>query len=327
MFLNILILVVGFVFLIKGADVLIEGSAGLGKRYRIPDFIIGVLLVAFGTSLPEFIVSLIGGFTQNTDLVIGNIVGSNIANIALILGLAGILRPVRITSESVIKRDIPFVVLGACVLFILGFDHFFQNHGIEWNRVTLGDGLLLLVFFTFFLIYVFGNLKTTQALETAMEQKEQEQAKEPFSKLITKVILGLLAVILGGKLVVDNAVFLAEALGVSQTIIGLTIVAVGTSLPEIVTTVLAVYKKKEDIALGNVIGSNTINVFFILGITSAITPLEIPSAILIDIGIMILVSMLLYIIARFQKEITKISGTLLLACYVSYIFFAMWREV
>lgn len=310
----------GLAILIKGADIFVDGSAGLAKRLKISDFFIGITLVALGTSLPELIVSLFAGFSNSGQLVIGNIIGSNIANIALILGICGFIKTVKIQPDTLIKREIPFIILSGIVLFVLGFDQIFQNHNVTFNRLTMGDGIILLAFFVIFLFYVFGNFKSSQ-------KREKTFSKESVLQLSIKIIGGLLAVIGGGKLVVDNAINLAGFLGVSQGIIGLTIVAIGTSLPEAVTTIVAVRKQKEEIAIGNIIGSNTLNVFFILGIVATFAPLELSPAMMIDMGVMIAMSILLFLIGYFRKEIGRFSGVALLTSYAAYLLFISLREL
>lgn len=317
----------GLGVLIKGADIFVAGSARLAKRLKISDFFIGITLVALGTSLPELIVSLFAGFSNSGQLVIGNIIGSNVANIALILGICGMIKTVRIQPDTLIKRDIPFIILSGIILFVLGFDQIFQNHNVTFNRLTMGDGIILLAFFVIFIFYIFGNLKSSQVMEAEMEKKEKTYAKESVLQLSIKIIGGLLAVIGGGKLVVDNAIDLAGFLGVSQGIIGLTIVAIGTSLPEAVTTIVAVRKQKEEIAIGNIIGSNTMNVFFILGIVATFAPLELSPVMMIDMAVMIAISLLLFLIGYFRKEIGRFSGAALLTSYVAYILFISLREL
>ena len=322
----IFFLLLGLGVLVKGADIFVDGSAGIARRLRVSDFFIGITLVAMGTSLPEFIVSLFAGFSNSSQLAVGNIIGSNIANIALILGLCGLIKAVRIQPDTIIKRDIPFIILSGFVLFVLGFDQFFQNNHVTFNRLNLGDGLILLAFFTIFLFYVVGNLKSGQALAAEMEKKEKFYGREGTFQLWAKIVLGLLAVIGGGKLVVDNATALAGLLGVSQGAIGLTIVAIGTSLPEAVISIVAIMKKKQEIAVGNIIGSNTLNIFFILGFVSTLTPLDLSIDMMTDIAILIAISLFLFFAAHFRKELGKYAGLTLLASYSCYILFVALRE-
>lgn len=327
MFWSIIFLLVGFAVLIKGASALIDSSAGLAKIYKIPTFVIGLTLVAFGTSLPELTISIFGSVSGNSGLVVGNIVGSNIANVALILGLTAFIRPLRFENPKMVRYEIPYIILAGLVLFFLGFDQIFQNHGVSFNRLTLGDGLILLLFFVIFSFYVFGNLKSGQILESQVEKKEKISARDPVWKLYLKTFIGLIGVIGGGKLVVDNGVLLAHGLGVSEMLIGLTIIAVGTSLPEIVTSLVSMLKRQEDIAIGTIIGSNVINIFLILGISSVIRPIELTSAELFDVFFMIAVSILLFLFAYFRKQLSKLSGSVFLILYAVYIAFAVYRDL
>jgi cation:H+ antiporter len=326
-FWSILLIVLGFVLLIKGAEFFIDGSAGLARRLKISNFVIGLTLVALGTSFPELTVSVIAGISGGEQLAIGNIVGSNIVNIALILGLCGLLRQVEVKSDTLVKYDLPFVILASVVLLILGFDRYFQNNHVNFDRLTLGDGFILLIFLVIFLYYIYGNLKSVQAMEQNVEQIEKEQSKESVLKLVLYIAGGLLALVGGGKIAVDNAIILAGLLGASQTIIGLTIVAIGTSLPEAVTTIMAVIKKKEEIAIGNIIGSNVLNIFLILGIVSVISPLELPSFLVIDMLILLALSILLFVYIFFRRKLDKYLGFFLLSSYIAYFVFIYMREV
>lgn len=325
LFWTIFFFLLGLAVLIKGADIFVDGSAGLARKFRIPEFIIGVTLVALGTSLPEFIVSLIAGFSNSGELVIGNIIGSNIANVALILGICGIMKTIHIHPDTLMKRGIPFIILSGIILFILGFDQIFQNHGVTFNRLTMGDGLILLSFFIIFIFYIFADLKRSRSLKTAVKEKGF-YAKENISKLAFMFIGGLLGVMGGGKLIVDNAIILASLLGISQGVIGLTIIAIGTSLPEAVTTIVAIRKNKQEIAIGNIIGSNTLNIFFILGVVATVTPLEISPIMMTDILIMIIISVFLFLVGYFIKALGKYSGMAFIASYSAYILFVVIRE-
>ncbi len=328
MFWTFFFFILGLAVLLKGSEFLIDGSAGLAKRFRISPFIVGITIVALGTSLPELFVSILAALKQESGLVIGNIVGSNIANIALIPGISAMIRPLRFDNPKIVRYEIPYVILAGLVLFLLGFDEVFQNHGLPViNSLTLGDGLIMLLFFTIFIFYIFGNLKIGKALESQAERKEKITGKEPLSKLIFLLIGGLLAAVGGGKLVVDNAVSIAQFLGVSETTIGLTIVAMGTSLPDISASVIAVAKKREDIGIGNLIGSNVINVFLVLGLTTFITQLTLGTFELFDVFFMIGLSILLFLFAYFRKQLTKISGVTFLILYVVYIIFVLYRDV
>lgn len=311
----------------KGADFFVDGSAGLAKRLKVSNFIIGLTLVALGTSFPELIVSVIASVSGGSHLAIGNIIGSNIVNISLILGICGLIKQINIRSENLAKYDLPFVVLSGIVLFVLNFDSFFQNNGVAFNRLTLGDGIILLIFLVIFFYYIYSNLKSVKALEFEVEEKEKEQGKESLIKLISFILGGLLALIGGGKIVVDNAITLGGLFGVSQTVIGLTVVAIGTSLPEAITTIVAVMKKKEEMAIGNIIGSNILNILLILGVTSVISPLELPPLLVVDIGVMLGISILLYLFILIRKKLDRFSGFTLLLAYITYFIFIYLREI
>lgn len=327
LFWTILLIILGFILLVKGADIFVDGSAGLAKRLKVSTFIIGLTLVALGTSFPELTVSLIASVSGGGQLAIGNIIGSNIVNIALILGICGLIKQINIKSETLAKYDLPFVILSGIVLFVLSFDSFFQNHGVAFNRLTLGDGIILIIFLIIFFYYIYSNLKSVKSLEIEVEEKEKEQGKESLIKLVSYVLGGLLALIGGGKIVVDNAITLAELFGASQTVIGLTVVAIGTSLPEAITTIVAVMKKKEEMAIGNIIGSNILNILLILGVTSVISPLDLPPLLVVDIGVMLGVSILLYLFILVRKKLDCFSGVIFVLTYIVYFIFIYLREI
>lgn len=327
MFWLIIFLLIGIAALITGASALINGSAGLAKRYKISTFVIGLTLVAFGTSLPELAISIFGSISNSSGLVVGNIVGSNIANIALILGLSSLIRPLRFDNPKMVRYEIPYIILAGMVLFFLGYDQIFQNHGVIFNRLTLGDGLILLLFFLIFSFYVFGNLKSGQILESQIQKEEKISARDPIWKLYLKIFLGMIGVIGGGKLIVDNGVLLAHSLGVSEMLIGFSVIAIGTSLPEIVTSLVSMFKKQEEIAIGTIIGSNVINVFFILGTASVLHPIEFTIPELFDVFSMMIISVLLFIFAYFRKQLSKFSGSVFLILYAVYMVFVFYRDI
>lgn len=326
-FWTILFIILGFLLLVKGADIFIDGSAGLARRLKVSNLVIGLTLVALGTSFPELTVSIIAGVSGGGQLAIGNVIGSNIVNITLILGICGLITKIDIKSDSLIKYDIPFVILAGAGFLILSFDRFFQNHHVEFNRLSLGDGIILLIFLTIFLYYIFGNLKSVQALEADVEVRKKEQSKESLIKLVSLIVGGIIALVGGGKIAVDNAITLAGLLGASQTIIGLTIVAIGTSLPEAITTIMAVIKKKEEMAIGNIVGSNILNILLILGVVSVISPLDLPPLLVIDIGIMLAISVILFLFMFFRRKLDKFSGIVLVSSYIAYFIFIYFREV
>lgn len=281
-----LLLILGFVLLIKGADWLVDGASAVAKRFKIPDIVIGLTIVAFGTSAPELIVNLFASFQGNTEIAIGNIVGSNIANIFLILGVAGIIYPLTVKSNTVWK-EIPLSLLAALVLGFMANDALLD--GREYSVLSRIDGLILLSFFVIFLYY------TALVAKNNREKSEQAVEEMSFGKSTLFIILGLIGLAAGGKLVVDSAVAIATWLGISQAVIGLTVVAIGTSLPELMTSAIAAFKRKADIAIGNVVGSNIFNIFWILGISAFIRPLPFNPTANIDVIMVVLASFMLFI--------------------------------
>ncbi len=324
-FWTILFLFFGFYLLIKSADILVDGAAGMAKRFKIPRLIIGLTLVAFATSAPEMTVSLIAAIQGSVDMSIGNVIGSNIANIALVLGSAALIRNISV-SRSTLTKGIPLSILAMAVLIFIGYDTIFQNHNVAFNRLTLGDGLILLCFFIVFLYYIYGDFKSTQIREEEIEKKERRHYKDSLWFLSLMIFGGLAGIMVGGKLVVDQAVVIAAALGVSEALVGLTVVALGTSLPELVTAVVAAYKKENDIAVGSIVGSNVFNVFLVLGVTSSFVTLNFEPRLIVDAIYTLFVTLLFYVFLVKEKQLTRLSGTVLLFLYVIYIVSLTFRE-
>jgi cation:H+ antiporter len=309
--------VVGFVILIKGADLLVDGSVSIAGRWGISNIVIGLTVVAFGTSLPELLVNLVASFEGSTDIAIGNILGSNIANILLILGVASIIYPLGVKKNTTFK-EIPFSLLAALVLAVLANDILID--GFRISILTRSDGITLLCFFAIFLYYVFTISKTNE------EYDEVKIISWPRS--IIYMLLGLVGLAFGGKWIVDGAVTIAKEFDVSESLIGLTIIAIGTSLPELATSAVAAYKKNTDIAIGNVVGSNIFNVFWILGLSSVIKPLPFNEESNIDIFMVILSSLLLFVFLSFGKRkhlLHKSHGILFLLMYVVYTVYLIYR--
>lgn len=305
---QVLLLIIGFGILIKGADWLVDGASALARKHKISELAIGLTIVAFGTSMPELVVNTFAAYQSHSDIAFGNIIGSNIFNLFAILGIAGLITPL-IVQSSTVWKEIPLSFIAALLLFSLSNGFFSKDHIL--SRI---DGLILIVFFLFFLYYVFWQLKT--------EQTHVDVNKKKFSdiKIVTFIILGLALLIAGGKLVVANSVKIAEELGISQKIIGLTIVAAGTSLPELATSVVAAIKKNNDIAVGNIIGSNIFNIFFILGVSSLIRPLNYNLQFNKDLYLLGLGTVLLFF-AMFsgkRKKLDRWEAGVLLLIYVGY---------
>jgi cation:H+ antiporter len=314
---QIIFLIIGFVLLIKGADFLVDGASSLAKKMAVSEIVIGLTIVAFGTSAPELIVNIFSAVNGKTDISFGNILGSNIANVFLVLGIAGLIRPLR-TQKNTVWKEIPFALLAAVTLFILCNDRFFD---LSPDMLSRGDGLILLLFFIIFLTYNFG---------VAEAQSMDSPEVNLYSSLkITLLILGGLAgLVIGGRLTVDNAVKLASSFGMSEKLIGLTIVAIGTSLPELFTSAVAASKGKSDIAVGNIIGSNIFNIFFILAITSLIRPLPYTDVLNTDMFVLISASTLLFLTMFTGKRRTldRWEAAIFILLYSGYTVFLILRN-
>ncbi len=314
MIVSIGLLLLGFVFLIKGADVMVEDSSSIAKKLKVSDLVIGLTIVAFGTSAPELVVGVISAVNGNTDIAIGNVLGSTIANTLLILGVASIIHPLQVHKNTVWK-EIPFSLLAVVLLAIMANDSLID--GLSFSSLTRADGLSLLAFFAIFLYYTFGIAK-----ESPGEMEPEEEIVErslPVS--LGMIVLGIGALVLGGNWVVTNAVSIATTLGMSESLVGFTIVAVGTSLPELVTSAVAASKGNTDIAIGNVIGSNIFNVFWILGVTSLIAPLPFDPSANMDIIVAVLATLALFLDLFVGKrhQLERWQGAIFVVAYVVYI--------
>lgn len=313
------LLLVGFVLLIKGADFFVDGSSNIARLLQVPPILIGLTIVSLGTSSPEATVSIIAAFGGNADVAVGNVVGSNIFNISVVVGLAAFVFPLKVQSET-IKKEIPFTLLASIVMFVLMSD--MALHGFGNNMLTRSDGIILLLFLAIFMYYV---------IEVGLKSRKQAAPNREFldiswGKNIVITLVGLAAIIFGGDLVVDNGTKIAYSLGMSETLVGLTIIAIGTSLPELVTSITAAMKKESEIALGNIVGSNIFNILFVLGATSTITPIAVDSKIFIDVIIMIVLTLVLLVFARTGFRIGKREGLLLAVSYVGYLVYIILRN-
>jgi cation:H+ antiporter len=318
MLLQIILLIFGLIILIKGADWLVEGASALAKKFGISNLAIGLTIVAFGTSAPELVVNSFAAFNGSFDIVFGNVIGSNNFNLFLILGIAGIITPLTVQSSTVWK-EIPISFFAILLLFFLTNDFFTP----DLNILSRMDGALLAIMFGLFLLYVYKQLKTENA-----ENNEVQKNYSNF-KIWVFIIVGLSILVLGGKIVVTNAVLLATTLGVSDKIIGLTIIAAGTSLPELATSVVAALKKNNDIAVGNIIGSNIFNIFLILSVSSFIRPIEFNTVFNTDLYILAGGTIFLFI-AMFtgkKKKLDRWEAALLLAAFIGYMSFLIIYEV
>ncbi|HRE40354.1 MAG TPA: calcium/sodium antiporter [Ignavibacteria bacterium] len=306
-----ILFVIGFVILIKGADLLVEGAASTAKKFKISNIVIGLTIVSFGTSAPELVVNLFASISGNNEIAVGNILGSNIANILLILGISAIIYPLRVQKNTVWK-EIPLSLLAGLIILVMGNDIFLD--GYSQNEISRTDGLTLLGFFSIFMVYVFAIARENPD-EVSGDVKELSTGKS-----VLYILLGLVGLVFGGKWIVDGAVEISLSLGMSQSLVGLTIVAIGTSLPELATSAVAAYKKQSDIAIGNVVGSNIFNIFWILGVSAIIKPLPLTQGNNIDILMVVLSSLLLFLsIFLFSRnEIGRKEGILFLIIYVLY---------
>lgn len=309
-FISILLLIVGLALLIKGADWLVGGASSIAASFGVAPIVIGLTIVAFGTSMPELVVNLLSAYRGSTDLAIANIVGSNIANILLILGCASVVYPLSIKRNTTWK-EIPFSLLAMLMVLVLTSDIFLT--GASANVLDRIDGLVLLAFFIIFLYYTFGISKAVGEGETT--------EKMSLARAAGLVALGITGLVVGGKLTVDSAITLAQLAGISERVIGLSVVAIGTSLPELITSVMAAYRRHVDIAIGNVVGSNIFNVFWILGLSGTLQALPLSDGSLTDIFFALAASLFLFIAMFVGKKHTleRWQGAMMLTVYAGYL--------
>ena len=310
-----LLMVVGFVLVIKGADWFVNAATALARRLGVSDLAIGLTVVAFGTSLPELAVNVTASIQGNTGITIGNIIGSNIANILLILGAAGLIYPLAV-SRGTVWREIPLSLLATLLLGILANDRIIDAGPA--SVLTRIDGLVLLGFFAIFLCYTAAIARRVEGLDQAITAGA---VSLPRAALL--IVGGLISLVVGSQWVVSGAVEIASALGVSETAIGLTIVAIGTSLPELATSMVAAFRKNPEIAVGNVVGSNLFNIFFILGVSSLIRPIPFSPKTNIDIGVLLVANLLLFVwmFTGKRRTLDRWEAGIFLAGYVGYIVF------
>ena len=305
------ILVVGFVMLIKGADFFVEGASKVADKFGIPQIVIGLTIVAMGTSAPEAAVSIAAAMKGSAEITIGNVVGSNILNVLIILGVTSIIIPLMV-KKNTLKYEMPYVVLVSVALSVLGlFD----------GTVSRVDGLILWALFILFLVYLFQIAKKGE--DAGLDDVPEVEANESVLKLISLIVVGAVLIVRGAALSVDAATEIARAFGWSERLIGLTIVALGTSLPELVTSVTAGMKGKADIAIGNIVGSNIFNILFVVGTTALITPVVYVSDFLVDSVVCIVAAALLWLFVMLNKEkkLGRIAGIMMLICYAGYFVY------
>jgi cation:H+ antiporter len=325
--LAVVLVLVGFVLLAKGADVFVDGASHLAYALGVSPLFVGLTIVAFGTSAPELAINLLAAFRGSADLAVGNVIGSNIANLALIVGVSAVVRPMKVETVIVV-REIPFLFLTSLALWFLADDSRFQGEAAT-DVISRGDGFVLLLFFLIFLYYLVAGAHAgrRQAALLAEEVVEAQELQRPVStpRTLGMIALGLAAVLLGGHWVVGGSTTLARALGWSDALIGVTIVAIGTSLPEMVTSIVAARRGTAEIALGNVVGSNIFNTVAILGLTAVVHPLPLSRELMIDMQVMFLVSVALYLFTLNRRVIERWEGALLALGYAGYLVFVAVR--
>lgn len=319
MILTFLCLLAGFIFLIKGADYFVEGSSSIAKLLKIPSIIIGLTIVAFGTSLPEASVSINAAMAGQNELSLSNVIGSNLFNLLAVVGISAIIRPIAVEA-SVLKKDFPFSILITILLLIMCIPTHYK--GSTLSILSRTEGLVLL---TLFLIYVVWTIQN--ALKSRKEAKESNESSGLLSPLRTIFLIlgGLLGIVIGGNLVVDSASTIAAAFGLSETLIGLTIVALGTSLPELVTSIVAAKKGESDIAIGNVVGSNIFNILLVLGASCSLHPVPVTLFSIYDIIILVICSILTYFFALHAKSVSRKEGALMLPIYMAFFIYIIIR--
>ena len=301
---QLILLVIGFVMLIKGADLFVEGAASIAERFGIPQLVVGLTIVAMGTSAPEAAVSIASALKGSADITVGNVVGSNVLNVFVILGLTAVITmvPVGITT---VKYEIPYMIL-ITVLFL--------GMGITGNKITLVEGVFLWIAFIAYLVYLLFQAKKNK-------DETQEENKKPMWLLFLLTVGGLALVVWGSDVTVDAASNIAKAMGMSERFIGLTIVALGTSLPELCTSVSAATKGKADIAIGNIVGSNVFNILFVVGTTALITPVAFAQNFVVDTTVAILSGVLLWVAVVLQKGLKRMAGVIMLVAYAGYFVY------
>jgi cation:H+ antiporter len=308
-----LLLILGLTLLLKGGDWLVDGASTLARKYRISELAIGLTIVAFGTSAPELVVNVLASVDGHADIAFGNVIGSNNFNLLLILGLSGLIAPIAVGAGTVWK-EIPMSLIAAVALLLLANDQLFGESALVLSRI---DGVILLALFALFLFYIYRNMRT--------EPQPDESTKKQHSliKTILSIFGGLAGLILGGRLVVDSSIEIARFFQLSEKIIGLTIVAAGTSLPELVTSLIAVKKKNNDLAVGNILGSNIFNIFLILGISATIRPMPFSTAFNTDITILLVGTGALFV-AMFtgvRKKLDRWEAALFVAFFTGYMIY------
>ncbi|MEZ4180393.1 MAG: calcium/sodium antiporter [Candidatus Doudnabacteria bacterium] len=312
-----ILFIIGFVFLIKGADLLIHGSSVIAKRLNVSELVIGLTVVAFGTSAPEFFINVIAAWNQQADIALGNVIGSNIANILLVLGVAALIFPLAV-QKGVVWREIPFNLVAA-LLIVFMMNDIFLGLGIN-NVITRSEGLVLVGLFGLFLYHIFS-------VKRAKEVKPDTKINMSWLRSVLYILVGLMGLAVGGDWIVKGAITLAQAFGLSETFVAVTVIALGTSLPELATSVVAAYRRSVDIAVGNIVGSSIFNICLVLGVTAVISPLSVSDGLNLDAGVLVLASLILFIFMFIGRKhvLDRKSGAVFILLYVVYIWMVVVR--
>lgn len=315
---SFLILIIGFIFLIKGADIFVEGAASIARKFNVPSMIIGLTIVAMGTSAPEAAVSITSSLAGQNDMSVANVVGSNFFNILMVLGVSSIIAKLPVQKDT-IKKDAPFLIIVSTLLLLFGLN-------LKISRI---EGIILLALFTYFLINTVKSAKKSSnqsdSDEIAATADIEGSDEVSMPKTILVCIVGIVGIVLGGDMVVNSATSIATSFGMSANLVGLTIVAVGTSLPEFVTSIVAIKKGETEIAIGNVIGSNLFNILFVLGLATTIYPITISMFALIDVIFMVAITVLLYLFMKKDYSLVKKQGFIFVAIYIAYMIYTIIR--
>lgn len=326
--LDFLKLALGLALLIGGADLLVRGAVGLAKALGVAPVLVGLTVVAFGTSTPELVVNLVAAYRGQSAIGFGNVIGSNIANIGLLLGITGLLRPITVHG-ILVRREIPMMLLGSVLVIVQAEDMWLT--GRPANVLDRDDGLTLLLLFCVFLYYTVAEALrggSGDAQDVGADGEESgpvERGAKAYAKFAGLIVAGLALLVVGGELTVSGATGLARALGVPEAIVGLTLVAVGTSLPELATNLVAIVRKQGDLALGNIVGSNIFNLLFVLGITNVIAPIPLPESGIVDLFVMLGFTLLLFPLATVKRSIGRRDAGVLLVAYVGYVVYLATR--
>lgn len=316
MWIDILWIVAGLVLILVGSDWLVEGASGVARKYGISEFVIGMTIVGIGTSMPELVSSLISAIQGHGDMALGNVTGSNTCNILLILGVTALISPIKYTRSN-IRKDIPFAILVSLFLMLILYNGFGLFGEVGTPGISRSDALYLLMIFVIFMIDSFKSAKN------GADEEEENVKPMPMGKALVFILLGLVGLIFGGQVFVDHTVSIAERFHVSEAFISITLMAVGTSLPELATCVVAAMKGKNQLALGNIIGSNIFNISLIIGASAVISPFEIQTISTVDMAMVVVAAVLLWLAAFTfkRKKLDRVEGAIFLLCYIGYIVY------